>query len=99
MQPEKKLTREELAVTLASFLKYTKLSAFLQDDAVLNAFSDSAAIQNKGAAALSVRLGLLQAENGKFNPQQSVTKAQAAVIIMKLVELQGKVDQAIGERF
>ncbi|WP_249900426.1 YcdB/YcdC domain-containing protein [Paenibacillus sp. PK3_47] len=99
VQPEKKLTREELAVTLVTFLKYTKLSAFLQDDAVLNGFSDSAAIQDKGAAALSVRLGLLQAENGKFNPQQNVTKAQAAAIVMKLVELQGRVDQAIGERY
>lgn len=99
VQPEKKLTREELAVTLASFLKYSKLSDFLKDDAVLNTFSDSASIQNKGAAALSVRLGLLQAENGRFNPQQIVTKAQAASVIMKLVELQGKVDQAIGERY
>lgn len=98
LQPDKKLNREELAVTLAAFLKYSKLSAFLQDDAIVNGFSDSTAIQNKGAAALSVRLGLLQAENGKFNPQQGVTKAQAASVIMKLVELQGKVDQAIGER-
>lgn len=96
VKPEDSLTREQLAVLLASFLKYNKLSAFLSDDTTVNGFSDNAAITNKGAVALVVRLGLLQGENGKFNPQQQVTKAQAAAVIMKLVELQGKTDTAIG---
>lgn len=42
-----------------------------------------------------MKLGLLEGENGKFNPQQIVTKAQAAIVIMKMVELQGKLDQPI----
>ncbi|AIQ60593.1 S-layer homology domain-containing protein [Paenibacillus borealis] len=97
LQPESKLSREQLAVLLASFLKYDKLSAFLGNDSVLTSFSDSAAIKDKGAVALAVKLGLLQGENGKFNPQQIVTKAQAAGVIIKLVELQGKTDQPIGQ--
>lgn len=97
LQPESKLSREQLAVLLASFLKYDKLSAFLGNDSVLTSFSDSAEIKDKGAVALAVKLGLLQGENGKFNPQQIVTKAQAAGVIIKLVELQGKTDQPIGQ--
>ncbi|MNI57852.1 Endo-1,4-beta-xylanase A precursor [compost metagenome] len=96
VQPEKKLNREELAVLLSSLLKYSKLASFLDNDSTVTSFSDNAAITNKGAVALVVHLGLLQGEGGKFNPQQNVTKAQAAAVIMKLVELQGKTDQPIG---
>lgn len=99
VKPEESLTREQLAVLLASFLKYSKLSSFLDNDATVTSFSDSASVTNKGAVALVVRLGLLQGENGKFNPQQHVTKAQAAAVIMKLVELQGKTDTAIGQQY
>ncbi|WP_379130680.1 YcdB/YcdC domain-containing protein [Paenibacillus sp. sgz500958] len=95
--PDNKLTKEQLAVLLTSFVKYSKLSTFLAQDAVLSQFNDTAAITSKGAAALVLKLGLLQGENGNFNPQQAVTRAQAAVIIMKLVELQGKTDQMIAQ--
>ncbi|NUU60368.1 YcdB/YcdC domain-containing protein [Paenibacillus agri] len=95
-QADKKLTREQLAVLLTSFVKYSKISAYLDKDATVEQFSDASAIVNKGAVAITVKLGLLKDEGGKFNPGQNVTKAQVATIIMKLVELQGKTDQAIG---
>lgn len=94
---QSKLTREQLAVHLANFLKYNKLTAYLDKDVTVSQFSDSSAINNKGAVALVVKLGLLKDDNGKFNPQQNVTKALAASVIMKLVELQGKTDQIIGQ--
>lgn len=47
--------------------------------------------------AVAVKLGLLQGENGKFNPADLVTKAEAATVLIKLVELQGKTDQPIGQ--
>ncbi|MHA6534688.1 S-layer homology domain-containing protein [Paenibacillus sp. BAC0078] len=97
LQPDNTLSREQLAVLLASFLKYNKFSAFLQNDTAVSSFSDSAAIKDKGAVALVVKLGLLQGDSGKFNPQQKVTKADVATVIMKLVELQDKTDQAIGQ--
>ncbi|MEK4196583.1 YcdB/YcdC domain-containing protein [Paenibacillus sp. FSL L8-0323] len=97
LQVESKLTREQLAVHLANFLKYNKLTAYLDKDVTVSQFSDSSAINNKGAVALVVKLGLLKDDNGKFNPQQNVTKALAASVIMKLVELQGKTDQIIGQ--
>lgn len=97
VQTASKLTREQLAVQLTSFLKYNKLSVYLDKDLTVSQFSDSSSISNKGAVALVVKLGLLQDDNGKFNPQQTVTKALAASVIMKLVELQGKTDQIIGQ--
>jgi hypothetical protein len=96
LQAENKLNREQLAILLTSFVKYSKISAFLDKDAAVGQFSDASSITNKGAVAVTVKLGLLKDEGGKFNPAQNVTKAQAAVIIMKLVELQGKTDQSIG---
>lgn len=98
LQPDNSLSREQLAVLLASFLKYNKLSAFLQNDSAVSSFSDASAIQDKGAVALVVKLGLMQGEGGKFNPQQKVTRADAASVIMKLVELQDKTDQVIGQQ-
>ncbi|AIQ14147.1 S-layer homology domain-containing protein [Paenibacillus durus] len=96
-QPDAKLTREGFAVLLTSIVKYNKISAFLQADPVLAQFGDAASITRKGEVAVAVKLGLLQGENGKFNPADTVTKAEAATVMLKLVELQGKTDQAIGQ--
>ncbi|MFD1772585.1 YcdB/YcdC domain-containing protein [Paenibacillus rhizophilus] len=96
-QADAKLTREGLAVLLTSIVKYNKISAYLQADPVINQFGDAASISRKGEVAVVVKLGLLQAENGKFNPEGTVTKAQAAAVLLKLVELQGKTDQPIGQ--
>ncbi|WP_151736616.1 YcdB/YcdC domain-containing protein ['Paenibacillus yunnanensis' Narsing Rao et al. 2020] len=96
LQTEQKLTRDGLAYYLAAALKYDKLAAFLQHDSAVEGFSDSAAIKNKGAVALALKLGLLQGEGGAFQPQKTVTRADAAVILMKMAELQGQIDQAIG---
>lgn len=95
LQVDAKLTREQLAVMLTSMLKYSKLAAFLSQDIAVSQFSDAKTITEPGAVALTVKLGLLEGQSGKFNPQQTVTKAEAASVIMKLVNLQGKTDQEI----
>lgn len=96
IQIDAKLTREELATILTSFVKYDKMAVFLKQDVLLSQFSDVSSIQNPGAVALCIKLGLLQGQNGKFNPKGTVTRAEAATIIMNLVKLQGQTDQAIG---
>ncbi len=93
LQLKQKLSRDELAAYLAATLKYDKLAGFLQNDPAVAAFSDNASIKNKGAVALSLKLGLLQGEAGAFQPQKTVTRADAAVVLMKLVQLQGQLDQ------
>lgn len=97
LKVDSKLTREQLAVMLTSIVKYNKLAAFLADDEGLNQFSDKSLIVSKGEAALAIKLGLLQGQNGKFNPQGTVTKSDAATVIMQLVKLQGKTDQTVAQ--
>lgn len=95
LKVDSKLTREQLAVSLASMVKYNKMAAFLTGDESLNQFGDKSSIVSKGEVALAMKLGLLQGQNGKFNPQGAVTKADAATVMMQLVKLQGKMDQGI----
>ncbi|MFS0723880.1 YcdB/YcdC domain-containing protein [Paenibacillus sp. 1P07SE] len=92
LNPEQPLTRQQLAVMLTHMLNYDKLSNFMQQDVAVNSLNDAGAIQNKGAVAIVASLGLLQPAAGRFNPDGVVTKAQAATIIMRLVELQGRTD-------
>lgn len=97
LQLDRKLTREQLAVLLTSMVKYDRLAAnFYGKDALVDQFSDAKQITRPGEVAVAVRLGLLQGQNGKFNPQRQVTKAEAASILMRLVKLQGQTDQPIG---
>ncbi|MBY9078618.1 S-layer homology domain-containing protein [Paenibacillus sp. HN-1] len=95
--PDTPLTREQFAVLLTSLVGYDKFSAYLENDPSVTGFSDAAQISRKGEVAVAVRLGLLEGQIGKFNPAGAVTRADAAKVIMKLVELQGKTDQTIGQ--
>lgn len=97
LQLDRTLTREQLAVLLTSMVKYDRLAAnFYGKDALVDQFSDAKQITRPGEVAVAVRLGLLQGQKGKFNPQRQVTKAEAASILMRLVKLQGHTDQPIG---
>lgn len=97
LQLDRTLTREQLAVLLTSMVKYDRLAAnFYGKDALVDQFSDAKQITRPGEVAVAVQLGLLQGQNGKFNPQRQVTKAEAASILMRLVKLQGQTDQPIG---
>lgn len=99
LQLDQKLTREQLAVLLTSMVKYDRLAAnFFGKDAFINQFSDAKQITRPGEVTIAVRLGLLQGQNGKFNPQRQVTKAEAASILMRLVKLQGHTDQPIASQ-
>lgn len=89
------LTRDDLAVMLVSVLNYGKLSGYLGLEDGTVRFTDASAIKHPGAAALAVKLGLLEAEGGAFKPEAKVTLGEAAKAIVKLAELQGKVDTPI----
>lgn len=94
--PEAELTREQLAALAVAAVNYKKLSAFLTEDVQVTGLADAASIQNKGAVALAVKLGLMQDADGRFNPEGAVTRAQAATVMLRLATLQGRTDQQIG---
>ncbi|KIL38123.1 hypothetical protein SD70_28425 [Gordoniibacillus kamchatkensis] len=97
LHPEQPLTREALAVNLIHVIKYDKLASVLERNAA-ESFLDRSEISDaeRGAVSLAVQLGLLTATaDNRFDPQHRVTKAEAAAVLMRLVTLQGKLDQVI----
>lgn len=95
LHPEQTLTREMLATSLTAILHYNRLSKFFQEDAQTLTLTDAASIKDKGEVALVTKLGLMTAPGGKFEPAKPVTKADAASIMVRMAQLQGKVDVPI----
>lgn len=98
LRPENELTREQLAESVAQILEYEQIAKFLSKDLEVSQLTDAAEVQNKGAVALVLKLGVMSADNGKFNPKSAVTRTEAAELLMKLVELQGRIDSDIQQR-
>lgn len=97
LHPEQRLTREVLADNLIHIVKYDKLAAFA-DLRCIEELEDGEEVGDsyQGAVALAMQMGLLTASpDNRFHPQGEVTQAEAAVVLMRLVALQGKLDQGI----
>jgi hypothetical protein len=94
LRPEQKLTREEFAESIIHIVKYSRIADILGDKIQLP-FKDMDQISHKNAVSLVVKLGLMTGADGSFMPKAEVTKAQAATVMMRLVYLQGKLDQPI----
>lgn len=75
-KPNKPLTREELAVIIASLLQLNSSNPEVS-------FTDTAASHtwSKGSIAAVVEAGLMQGYSGKFRPQQTATRAEAVVVL------------------
>ncbi|MCK6152843.1 hypothetical protein KZX62_26805 [Paenibacillus silvae] len=92
LKPEEEMNREELAELLVRILRYEKLAGFYALPSDLPNIADAGAISNKGAVALSLKLGLLPSIEGRFMPARKVTVAEAAQVLERLAKLQGKTD-------
>ncbi|WP_442604407.1 YcdB/YcdC domain-containing protein [Paenibacillus sp. KN14-4R] len=99
LEADQELTREAFATNLIKVAKYSKLTTELATKIPSLPYSDASQIANKGDVWLAVQLGLLKTKDGKFNPKDKVTKADAAVAIMNLVYLQGKLDQSVSSNY
>lgn len=89
---EQTLTREQLARSVVNVLQYDKIASFMKQK---SNFSDIKNSQNKGAIYIVDSLGIMQGNHGNFNPDANVTKAEAAVVMMRMVQLQDKLDTQI----
>lgn len=88
-EPNATITRAELA-TIASraLTKVRDYKATVHTDAALKTFADAADIHSslKDGVALATDLGVvIGEEGGKFNPNNGSTRAQAAVVIYRLL--------------
>ncbi|GGG78909.1 glycosyl hydrolase family 18 protein [Paenibacillus radicis (ex Gao et al. 2016)] len=86
--PDASISRQNIAVLLANLLAYLKVDA-KADDSVLAGFTDAGSIAPyaKSATALVVKQGLMIGKSGKkFDPLSSLTRAEAAVIVIRVLE-------------
>ncbi|MGN7356965.1 YcdB/YcdC domain-containing protein [Paenibacillus sp. SAF-054] len=95
LHPEQKLTRGKLAEVIVDILHYDRLAKFYDTAPSVMTLSDAASIPNKGAVEFVMRLGLMSAKDGKFEPNKGVTKAEAAQFLVLLAHIQGKVDTPV----
>ncbi|MFD0618107.1 S-layer homology domain-containing protein [Paenibacillus sp. GCM10027629] len=84
--PNAEITRAQMAAMISRALKLTKTT--VADDSVLNTFTDADAIPTslKSDISVAVNEGLIIGSNGKFNPKGSATRAEAAVVIYRVVK-------------
>jgi len=83
--PNQTLTREKAAVYLVRFLGYEKIAS-LKDLYQLN-LKDKKEItpEYQGHIAIAMGLKILYGSNGNFMPKEELTRAQAAVIIVRML--------------
>ena len=80
-------TREQLAVILNNYLKYTGLN--LPTKMVYARFNDDADIANYAAEAIKkfFESGIIAGKgNGIFDPKGNATRAEVATMLMRLIE-------------
>lgn len=91
-RPNDSITREQMAIMMVRALNYTGTELTLDGSAsqVLSSFKDKAKIKFVDEAAKAVQAGVIQgASGGKFNPQGSATKAEAATMLQRVLQKSG----------
>ncbi|WP_411348342.1 S-layer homology domain-containing protein [Paenibacillus sp. WLX2291] len=93
-RPNQYITREEAAMIMSHAMDYTGQSTTLSDSQVqqqLNRFSDRKQVSNwaKKAVAATAKSAIVQGNQGRFEPQSHVTRAQAASMIRRLLQKAG----------
>jgi len=92
--PEQKMTRDDMALLVIRALGYDKLSQF---DAMFNkSFSDVNEVKHAGAAAMAVGLGIMSVQDGKFNPNKEVTRAEAASAFYRYLQKRSILQDNLG---
>lgn len=86
--PKATITRAEMATMVTRALKAAKgLKDVADVDAALAGFADAASINDtlKAGVALASSEGIVIGSNGKFNPNATATRAEAAVMIYRAI--------------
>ena len=89
--PTDPVAREDVAAALGALLVQTgRMAAVSSPASVLNAFKDASAIPSniRGDVAVSVKARIIEGlPGGYFDPQQSLTRAQAAVVLARALRV------------
>ena len=88
--PTAALTREDAMVLLQRTMSRTGRSIADASNSYLDRFSDGSSVSNyaKGAVAALIQAGIIQGDNtGRINPKGSLTRAEMAVILHRVLTL------------
>jgi hypothetical protein len=88
--PNATITRAEMATMIARALTIKTDVAAVEDvDTALKAFSDAASINAslKAGVALAAQEGIVIGSSGKFNPNNNASRAEAAVILYRALQV------------
>ncbi|MBD0382011.1 S-layer homology domain-containing protein [Paenibacillus sedimenti] len=89
--PEAKMDREEMGELIVKALGYKSLTKF---DGIFNtSFADAGKLENVGAAAIVLGLGIMSLNDDKFEPQQEVSKAQAASAFFRFLQKRAELQE------
>ncbi|MDG0790983.1 S-layer homology domain-containing protein [Cohnella ginsengisoli] len=91
LRPSDPITREEMAVMLSRALGI--VTDDLDTDTLLGAYADGAKVSGwaRLAVAYGLQSGLLKGSGGKLNPAATATRAEAATVVLRALEAQGKI--------
>ncbi len=95
LKADEPLTREQMAVWLTRMIGYEKMARTLKNDPAVTRLRDAGKIKDKGAAAVVLKFGLLKPKAGAFKPAERATRAEAAEALLKLAEIQEKLDRPL----
>ncbi len=87
--PNRQITREEMAVMLNNYVKYASLSNSESKSTADASFADQSAISSWASESVTAmkNIGYLNGkENNRFDPKGNTTRAEAAVILMKIAQ-------------
>ncbi|MDB5056517.1 MAG: S-layer domain protein [Bacilli bacterium] len=82
--PDGKMTRDEFAQLIVRALGYDKLADY--SNLFKLDYKDADQVKHKGQVAIAVALGILTTTDGSFQPEQEVTRAQAAIAFSRYLQ-------------
>lgn len=91
LNPDESISREELADMLVRGLGYRKLAQ--HTDMFANKLSDIGSSKARGSIIIVTALGIMEAENQRFQPQATVSRADAAVAFARFLEKRSDLEE------
>lgn len=91
--PDAKITREQAMQMIYNASRLTPYAAVTGEDKLKN-FIDygTQAVWATNAVNFNINNGFIQGSNGKFNPKSNITRAETAVVVLRLLQKSGLVD-------
>lgn len=96
-QPNSNITREEAMVVLAKAMKSIAMNISITDSQVneqLQSLADNGTFHDwsRTAAALNIQYGIMKGDQGKARPESNITRAEATVMIERLLLAAGLIN-------